>query len=226
MRNMTSYLMSLLCALTLAACTLEDEHALVSRAEPAALATSASAASNTVSASDDCATVAAWVSANTEALPTGYEAFVEFPMNYRKAIFNALPAEQKSMLWQQHLSRYLASHPEFSATQVEIVQRAMILTSADLYLAPDGDTKRHEALEALREAAEDAFGTQEAQLILATLGPGEPKGSSGAALLVDCDCSTYSDWCAWWNDCAFGGCDWSYDGCGTGWDYPCNGVCR
>lgn len=41
-----------------------------------------------------------------------------------------------------------------------------------------------------------------------------------------CECSTQSDYCPIWSACGGGSCASTGNGCGTLWNYPCNGACR
>ena len=41
-----------------------------------------------------------------------------------------------------------------------------------------------------------------------------------------CTCSTVSDFCPIWSICRSNGCSETPSGCGTLWNYPCNGVCQ
>jgi hypothetical protein len=41
-----------------------------------------------------------------------------------------------------------------------------------------------------------------------------------------CQCSTDSDYCPIWSACGPGSCAQTGDGCGTLWNYPCNGACQ
>jgi len=42
----------------------------------------------------------------------------------------------------------------------------------------------------------------------------------------DCGCSTDSDWCPISGYCKAGSCTRTTSGCGTFWNYPCDGMCR
>ncbi|WP_425465096.1 bacteriocin fulvocin C-related protein [Nonomuraea longispora] len=49
---------------------------------------------------------------------------------------------------------------------------------------------------------------------------------SAAGVLVDCECSVQSNYCGIiWPCSALPSCTASYDGCGTLYKYPCDGMC-
>lgn len=165
-------------------------------------------------ATEDCETVHAWVEANAERLPTQYNDFARYSMAYRRGIYSALPAEQQIALWKEHLRRYLESHRDLSAEQVKVLKQ--VLATFEL---------NDNVLDEQTRTIEEAFGQEEARLIIATLGPEEaPEDHSLAA--PDCECNQIQDYC-WWGWCREVGnsCRRKSTGCGSGWNKVCNGVC-
>lgn len=185
------------------------------------------------------AEVESWLAANKHSLPVRYDDVVAYSMPYRRAIFGASPASVKSALWVEQLKRYRSSHPGLTEEQAEVVKQATALFAEPSTFAgeenPSAET--HGRLEQLREVAINSFGRGEAYSLIATLGRSE-------VLLGACGCSTKSGWCQsscisccpssgnrnspCTAECASSApccCMWNPSGCGTGWDYSCNGLC-
>ncbi len=165
-----------------------------------------------------CEDTAAWVVANRGRLPTGYEAVVRHSLPYRRAIFTASSTQVKSALWTQHVRAYVAAHPELSAAQAAVIERLLSLVSNPASFEQNDEA----ALATLGEDLKAVLGEEEAGNLVATLGRGEPTGPS-AVSRPTCHCSTVSTWnCN--HGCGAGGCNVT-GGCGTFWQYPCNGRC-
>ena len=106
-----------------------------------------------------------------------------------------------------------------------------------------GGTDRLEVLQSL-----DTFRNQVILIFARTLGNeafaslGDTSSPSASAVatkpsdcflcLPDCDCSTESDWCDWVTNpdpgckTGFRKCHYYIEGCGTLWQYGCNGLCE
>ena len=166
----------------------------------------------------------AWVEANKDRLPHGYDDLAAHSLPYRKAIFSALAPEARTGLWVEHLNRYRAAHPGLSDIQAEVIDRAVALVSR----MGESAYRPAEELQAVENAAMNAFGRDEARTLLATLGPGSAPGESAAATTPDCDCANYSDWCGSGTGCTNypRPCIESSSGCGTLWTWECNGICQ
>lgn len=162
-----------------------------------------------------------WVKANKGRLPTRYDDVVTYPMAYRRAIFQELEPAVRRQLWLEHFDRYRASHPELSAEQSAVIDRAAAVM--DKVFTTSGDHRA--AVEGMKRDAIKAYGNAEARTLIATLGPPEK-----AADVPNCSCASFDDWCGngqYCNDDAIsGGCNRSDFGCGAGWIYPCDGICR
>lgn len=170
------------------------------------------------------AAAAEWVEQNKDRLPTTYEDIIAYPLTYRRAIHARLSPTAQRQLWMEHLSRYRAAHPDLDPRQRAVLSKAIATASKpatfESALAPD------EALDRLGTIAIEAFGKQQARGLLATLGS-VPSPASHCPTLPDaCECSTQSDYCS--VACRYDGnntCLHTNKGCGTFWQYPCNGCC-
>lgn len=166
----------------------------------------------------------AWAQANQNQLPQRYEDFIQYPLEYRRAIFAKSSPQVRSALWLEHLRSYRMSHPHLSSAQVHVIERASTIFADNSIFQEGPNTDADRLLTGLREAAVAAFGETEARSLLATLGP-TVRTEPTTALVPDCECSTASDWC--FSSCFVPNppCP-GWIGCGTGWIYWCNGYCR
>ncbi|WP_327590321.1 bacteriocin fulvocin C-related protein [Nonomuraea sp. NBC_00507] len=175
----------------------------------------------------------AWVAANKDRLPKTYSAFSEHTMPYRRAIYQQLDPSARSKLWLEHFATYRQNHPNLSPRQESILasleEQARNVSKFHPHNVTDAERSEDERLKLL---VADAFGHDETIALIATLGPVEPvnadtaKPDNNAALAVDCECSTQSDWCTGLYICSqLPSCTVSYDGCGTWYQYACNGMC-
>lgn len=171
-----------------------------------------------------CATAAAWVTKNKERLPRTYDEFIEYPMAYRRAIFAALPATAKSMLWAEQLTRYQAAN-QLSPEQAAVIRTGQRLLRPALY-EQAGNAEAKRGLEGLTETAVSAFGPKTGRALFGTLGPADPAQHSSRELPDNsCTCSTASNKCDNDTYCQSGFCATSSWGCGDGWFYECDGLC-
>jgi hypothetical protein len=119
-----------------------------------------------------------WLTANKNNLPTRYSEVVKYPMAYRRAIFVASSPETKRGLWADHLKSCRALHPALGAKQAEVVSLATALVGDRSLFAGTGEpaAAMDGRLEALKSAAAEAFGIDEARSLIATLGPAQVMG--------------------------------------------------
>ncbi|MFD5074286.1 bacteriocin fulvocin C-related protein [Streptomyces sp. NPDC058371] len=158
-----------------------------------------------------------WVLTHRAELPTTYDDVVAYPLSYRRAIHEALPAKTRSGLWAEHLRRFKSSRPELTAAQHRVVDRA-------LDLAADPATFEGEPpaeLTELGRTARETFGVDEARAMLAVLGP----AADAWAPAPNCECNKVDVYCGWSGDCVDDGCHHTSTGCGSLYIYPCNGLC-
>lgn len=183
-----------------------------------------------------------WITQNLEHIPTPYVGLIELPVIVRASIFRGLPAAEQSELWQVHFRLFESAMAPLTETQASVISRARALATPAFFEAAKTPLTPNSVrqLEALRIAAEEAFGQSGARSLLAVLGPEDPIGhdlvtaaaSSGSNVALaalgappQCLCSVESDYCDWW--CEGGGCSngGATGGCGTMLLYDCDGVC-
>jgi hypothetical protein len=180
----------------------------------------------------------AWVEANKNALPQGYEEVTAQPMSYRREIFKASSPGVRSQLFVQQLTRYRTDHAaNLTAQQRAVLDRGIALFSNTHMFAAHGLADRdHKAVDALRKDSIHAFGAGEAGALFASLTPAASLGQaisadastrSGKKDWDDCTCSNASDYCVGDDlHCDKGNfCDHTDGGCGSGWLYDCDGLC-
>lgn len=186
-----------------------------------------------VPADQDCASIDAWVADNAANLPDRYDELAEFPIAYRRAIFNALPPAARSSLWQQHFKAYLVAHPELTPDQRAFVEEMHAAMSPELFRADPAmasSAERTALIDAAEARAAALFPPSELPDLLATLGPSEAAHYDTEA--ISCECNDDNDWC-WYRlpvgsyTCVAGAaeCNRKPRGCGRFWLRPCNGLC-
>lgn len=166
----------------------------------------------------------AWVGANRTNLPFAYDDFSKYPIDYRREIYRELTPATRSKLWVEHLQRYRREHSDLSADQQDLLNEAVATASnpATFTRAKSRPTTDDERFE---RRAKASFGTNEAHDLFATLGPSSPSRSDSATAAL-CSCSIASDYCwAIETSCYPSPCGGTLDGCGTFYNYPCNGDC-
>ncbi len=174
-----------------------------------------------------------WVGKNPGRLPQTYREVVSYPESYRKAILQASSPRLRSQLWVEHLNRYRAAHPDLSAAQSSVIDRATKLAAKEStfdWEHADRPAIRQQ-LDDLKAAALQAFGHDEAYALGGVLGPstGPPTAPQTLAAQYDggdCNCSWDDDWCDHDHgfSCSLGGCD-TVGGCGWFGASLCNGLC-
>ncbi|TJZ76086.1 hypothetical protein FCG67_18950 [Rhodococcus oryzae] len=169
-----------------------------------------------------------WVSENLDRLPQSYDELLNFDVAHRKAIYRALPAENRSEMWIAQLQRYKESHPDLTDDQSRVLESAQKLAGQPSTFV-DGPMRDdlHRELDELRVAAIDAFGIDEGRALFAMLGPADGEAARGNP---GCGCSCVSDWCpgpcVCCTDCQQCWCSCnSWLGCGQFMLYPCKGTC-
>ncbi|MGX1565590.1 bacteriocin fulvocin C-related protein [Streptomyces sp. NPDC055506] len=168
-----------------------------------------------------------WVQANKANLPQNYAAFTRHDVTYRRAIYTELAPSVRSNMWVDHLQAYRSAHPDLTADQVDVINRAMKLARREATFNERLTPQLDQQAQDLRDRAIAAFGKAEAGALLATLGPAPTSAELAAS---DCTCAQHSDYCDRGNcvQCAY--CDncWCKcnRGCGTLWAYKCQGTCE
>src|SRR5476649_1022883 len=77
-----------------------------------------------INVQSDSQRATSWVATHQGALPRTLETFAAFPIAYQHAIFDALPAADKSRLWQDQLARLLA-RPNLTPAQQAFIRDAI-----------------------------------------------------------------------------------------------------
>lgn len=175
-------------------------------------------------AEQTCKAARAWVEANKHRLPESYDAIVEYPIAYRRAIFAELRPAVKGRLWTQHVNRYRDSHPGLSTAQIRVIDDIVAVATDPSTFEPNG--RQDQILRPLRESVMQAFGHDEARALVATLGTEDE--AIGTAVAPDCDCNTKeANYCPVTGVCIHRrhNCVESTFGCGTFWLNRCNGGC-
>lgn len=185
-------------------------------------------------ADSDCSAVQRWVQQHRSELPRTYEKFLASPAGLRRAIFEAVEPEVKSLLWVEHLQNYLDRNPRLNPEQFAAVRQAIALaeqpdTFATPRQSPLWATLVGEPLADLERSVGAAFGPRQTTLILSGLGGREVAETTvitSSITAVFCQCSSESDWCTGGAVCIKDGGACSHQqGCGTFWRYICNGLC-
>ncbi|MFE9611486.1 bacteriocin fulvocin C-related protein [Streptomyces sp. NPDC006012] len=177
-----------------------------------------------------------WMERHKNALPTGYAEVTSHPMAYRRAIYSASAPEVKRSLWLEHFKAYRTSHRALTTDQRDVLDRLTSFVGGTETLFTTtiaaGDS-RHEELTPIKTDAIEAFGKEEARALMTQLGP----DSGAEALGGECQCALGDpNWCGkvchsccyFQNGCATGcGCCCTLvsSGCGSLWEYICDGLC-
>jgi hypothetical protein len=187
-----------------------------------------------------CVQARQWIQANGDHLPKTYDEFVKLPVAYQPAVFDVLSADTKSELWRAHLTQYLEQHPSLDRTKTELVNQAIEFVSRPTtFSTPHTDPLWGmlvgQTTKKLEKKFQAAFGKDEADAIVGRFTPENHSAlrvmeldATGAKAILQCSCSTQSDWCSpspyrcYVNNptCA------TTSGCGTFFQYTCNGTCQ
>lgn len=168
-----------------------------------------------------------WVKANSGRLPTSYDEVIAYPMEYRKAIFEASTPSVRSRLWVAHLKSFEGQRASFSVGQREVFDRACEIFARESTFAHNlrSAAELPSSLSGLQQAAMDTFGTERAYAIFGTLGP-SPEGLVQPAARPNCNCNYGRNWyCSGFANCYLLDCNRSSLGCCAGWVCPCDGMC-
>lgn len=158
-------------------------------------------------------------------LPSTYAEVIAHPMAIRRAVYARLPESRRGDLWREQLSRYRSAHPELTADQAAVIERALALIPT-VFGSADGTGS--DRLDQLKEAAVAAFGPRTAATIFGTLGPLEQPAPAAVTPTWDCgcDCDCNPDFtpCDGCGEVAWT-CRHTYDGCGWFLKESCTGAC-
>jgi hypothetical protein len=164
-----------------------------------------------------------------------------YPFAYRRAIMRSLSPVDRAAVWQRHIARYIANHPDLDSSVVAMLNDASALATPDAFSNPSDDTRA--AIQAIAEQTKVVLGASEADNLFYRLG--SPDYSWAAltpiqqlsdlvrrAFVVqarddDCDCNL-SFGCDGAASCSSGvSCtpDETWPMCGWFWNQVCNGFC-
>jgi len=168
----------------------------------------------------------------------------------RREIYGSLPAALKSAVWTKHFLDTLARHPELTVPQRDVIQFGLTLLKSNVLDTDPSDPNRAALVDAplqeLAARAQRVFTPELAYEVFADFGSrttpvdGAERLPAAASKTVrhpkpttsTCECSLFSDYCQafrggmnGWYCSQIGGCYLSSTGCGTFWEYACNGMC-
>ncbi|HWO68122.1 MAG TPA: bacteriocin fulvocin C-related protein [Umezawaea sp.] len=135
----------------------------------------------------------AWVAANLSRLPQRYDDLIGYPMTYRKEIWKASAPRLRSQWWLEQLGRYQATHGDLTAEQNAVMTQTLKLaadeTTFNFEQADRSELMRQ--VKGLAASATDAFGTEEAHAVFATLGAAENPVTrpEPCCTMPGCDCN-------------------------------------
>ena len=157
-------------------------------------------------------------------------------------VYDDLSVSMRQDLWSLHLSRALVELPELTVEQRAVILRGMGLISRGLLGSdpsdPEWEARFGESLRYLERQAQELLPRDIALNVFSSLGMhvdmsgaapatcnGSPEQWAEETLeknIPNCSCSRISDWCA--NRCSPAVC-MPVNGCGTFWQYTCDGKC-
>lgn len=178
----------------------------------------------------------AWVDAHSGNLPHEAQELAAFPAPYRRLIVARLPAETRSSVWKEHLTRVL-SEP-LSAPQRMLILEALTMTDQDFFGSPNAADRSAR----FEERARRAYPSSDYRRIFVDMGRrgGSYRSLASAKILlrekvkraltptavafqIGCECRFSSDCDA--NDCLnFEACD-PQPGCGPFGTSTCVRLC-
>lgn len=169
----------------------------------------------------ECVLAEAWVEANLDALPTTLEAYRDYSIPYRNAIYSALGVEARVSLWREHLRAV--------ADEVTSPKQRRFLQTAPLEFYLGGIASESEVA-AFEEEAVAILGKELTRSAFYSLGGPAPV-QDGNNQLIDCSCRVGHDIA----DCSGGSRCYSHiwifdlcrnvNNCGFLDLFECTGVC-
>lgn len=166
---------------------------------------------------------ASWVAANRDKLPQTYQSITAYSLDYRRAIYRALPTPTRAHLWREHIRSYRTAHPPTTEDQKRVLAvLERYLVDDTVFETAKSESRVHADQELARQVIA-AFGAEEAYQIMASLGP---SAQPGVAREEVCSCSEESDFCRIGMNCQRRlSCEHIPSSCGAWWDYDCDGHC-
>ncbi|MFF3485677.1 bacteriocin fulvocin C-related protein [Streptomyces sp. NPDC002701] len=164
-----------------------------------------------------------WVKAHRDRLPVGYAEFVSHPVEYRRAIYGALPVPARSDLWAAHFAHHRRTHPGLSPAQSAVLDDA----TRSVARLVSGRAGQPDAA-SLERSALAVFSHDEVHAILGTLGPVGTQDAAPRRAREVMDCNSRCGGSGHCDMVCYSGpqwCNWTDFGCGPLWLAPCSGVC-
>jgi hypothetical protein len=186
-----------------------------------------------------------WTMMHAASLPASMDEIGAYPVEYRRAIFNAMEPEMQARLWREQLQTFLERTKDLNEGQRQYVRHAISILSADLYkpevqdrtvgkkLCEEGaplfaDSPYRKVFSELGAMAEPRMANRlRFNVFQAFIGHLETVTTAYAAGRPDtCDCSVGS-WCSC-GACHDNGCIQPDGGgyCGCLWLSYCDGRCN
>jgi hypothetical protein len=185
-----------------------------------------------------------WATALTADQAASYSSVVQsLPFEYRRALMTVLPPSARARVWNAHIKRYIAAHPELDSQTISLLNAAAALATPDTFSQPTADTS--EQVSAIASQIVMLLGAGEADYLFYRLGPKDatltgalPIGEKLADFIrsqfvvqasrEDCDCHVdfgcdAPSHCQGNVDCNKS--DGTWPECGWFWSQQCDGLC-
>lgn len=178
--------------------------------------------------------------AERAALIAQYDALAPLTETQRKDAYSVLTPDVQSALWVVHLERFLVDHPELTAQQRGVIYEGIGMLRAGLFerLYSSDAARVAAATEDLNQfsiRAKSLLSHELTDLAFNTIGRGKPAAEPVDPMagrwkvagnpLPYCTCSVQDDYC-WEGGCVYrtNSCRFT-TGCGTFFQYGCDGLC-
>lgn len=165
---------------------------------------------------------ASWVAANRDRLPQTYQSITAYSLDYRRAIYGALPTPTRAHLWREHITSYRTAHPPTTEDQKRVLAILEQYIADDTVFETAKSDSQVRADQELTTQVVAAFGVDEAYQIMASLGP---SAQQGVARPEFCSCADESDFCRSGTGCQHRHACERQPRCGGWWNYTCDGHC-
>jgi len=126
-----------------------------------------------------CQALSSWVQAHRKALPQTYAEIIRYPLDYRKKILGALPAQIRRSMWEEQFRVYARSGLLNSEQQAFLARYTVV--SAQLFSGESSVARKAQLADSLLPEALNILGRDLTHSVLYVLGPDdrvEPDGAS------------------------------------------------
>ena len=158
--------------------------------------------------------------------------FGKINVSVQRNAYRILSSQEKADLWKLHLINSLKSG-NFNIAQNEIIKEAIVnLCKASFFENSNRDLSSASYV-IFEHKAKTNFNNDERLIVFSSLQDfaATTTTTDGVSTMMEagpgdhnCTCSMVSTYCGFW-DCTMNGCNQTQDGCGTFWQYGCNGTC-